>query len=137
MRQYSDITATSCPHWKMQAATIQNLEVVQISMDQAWALLAPGHVYSYYKSIVHDMVCGSMPARLMFAVLLQAAQGAGGGPGVFCEGSSKDTAPSSAVPICFDRGSTKPSPRGQKEHSSLRSTARRRLVYLSCLVSSP
>lgn len=71
VKRYGDIIARTCPQWDDEGSSILHLETVQNSMNQTAGLLAPHHIYSYYKVVVHELVCGTAVSGVTAAALLQ------------------------------------------------------------------
>mmetsp|Transcript_63440 Transcript_63440/g.112791 ORF Transcript_63440/g.112791 Transcript_63440/m.112791 type:complete len:461 (-) Transcript_63440:49-1431(-) len=70
VQTYGSPIARSCPKWDL-ANMSQNLRLLQGSVVEAVNLLEPANVYPYYRSTVHDVICGTSVSQTIWAVLFQ------------------------------------------------------------------
>lgn len=71
VRHYGDVLAKTCPQWGQESSAISNLQIVQYSVNETQSLLAPQNVYPYYQTVVHGLLCDSLPGGLAKVALLQ------------------------------------------------------------------
>eukprot|EP00931_Biecheleriopsis_adriatica_P048398 TRINITY_DN27958_c0_g1_i1.p1 TRINITY_DN27958_c0_g1~~TRINITY_DN27958_c0_g1_i1.p1 ORF type:complete len:486 (-),score=76.24 TRINITY_DN27958_c0_g1_i1:7-1431(-) len=83
---YGPAVVRSCPSWDIRNVST-NLQTLQISMGEAERLLQPSHVYSYYRSTVHDAICGTAVPELGWLVMFQLLLGLVCLPALACAAS--------------------------------------------------
>merc|ERR1712224_576182 len=68
VQTYGAPIAKSCPKWDL-ANISQDLRTLQGSVVEAVNLLEPSNVYPYYRSTVHDVICGTSVSQMIWSVL--------------------------------------------------------------------